>query len=256
MVLNKTILIKKLLGKTIPVVLPVFLVSCGSFNFVKSPAEQPEVSQSNDKVNSNAFNPVNSNANPQNNHLAIQALESEVFQLKLSLEEIKVQVAQENQTIQNLQKKTRLFENKITDLVNKKNTSGKRSQKIKYKTPENLYKRARQLLLEESYTEAADHFSTFINDQQNHPLSDNAVYWLAECHYSQENFQQAIFVFKNLVKKYPKSEKVPDALLKTGYSYLSLDDSNRAHHYLKQVLKKYPFSQAAETAQTKLGEFD
>ena len=59
--------------------------------------------------------------------------------------------------------------------------------------------------------------------------------------YSMGEFKKAIQVFKDLEKIYPKSEKVPDALLKTGYSYISLDDSNRAHHYLKLVLKKYPF---------------
>ncbi|MCF6246582.1 MAG: tol-pal system protein YbgF [Desulfobacula sp.] len=183
-------------------------------------------------------------------------MESEVSQLKKSLEKLNAQVAHKNQTIQSLQKKSLLFENKIANLENKKRTSKKPLQKIKYKDPESLYKKARHLLLEGNYTDAAKHFSAFINYHQNHNLADNAVYWLGECYYSQGNFQQAIFVFKNLVKKYPKSEKVPDALLKTGYSYLSLDDSNRAHHYLKQVLKRYPFSPASEKAQIKLGEFD
>ncbi len=59
-------------------------------------------------------------------------------------------------------------------------------------------------------------------------------------------------MFRALIQTYPKAEKVPDAMLKTGYAYLSLDDYNRASHYLKQVIKKYPFSSAAEKAQAKL----
>ncbi len=69
-------------------------------------------------------------------------------------------------------------------------------------------------------------------------------------------YKKAIIIFKDLVAKYPKSGKVPGALLKTGYAYLSLDDSNRAHHYLKQVLRKYPFSPAAEKAEEKLKSFE
>ncbi|MCP4718853.1 MAG: tetratricopeptide repeat protein, partial [Desulfobacteraceae bacterium] len=89
-----------------------------------------------------------------------------------------------------------------------------------------------------------------------HNLADNAMYWLGECHYSSGQYAKAVAVFKDLVKAYPKAEKVPDAILKTGYSYLSLDDINRAHHYLKLVLTKYPFSPAAEKAQEKLKEFE
>ena len=68
-------------------------------------------------------------------------------------------------------------------------------------------------------------------------------------------YQKAITIFKDLVTKYPKSGKVPGALLKTGYAYLSLDNPNRAHHYLKTVLIKYPFSPAAEKAEEKLKSF-
>jgi len=48
---------------------------------------------------------------------------------------------------------------------------------------------------------------------------------------------------------------VPDALLKTAYAYLSLDDADRAHHYLKKVVKQYPFTPAGEKAEQKLKAF-
>ncbi len=149
-----------------------------------------------------------------------------------------------------------MLESKIQALESPSKAAAKSDRKIKYKSPESLYKKGRNLLIEGDFTAAAAHFSTFINDHPDHDLADNAVYWLGECYYSDTNYEQAIFVFRNLVKKYPKSQKVPDALLKTGYSYLSLDDSNRAHHYLKQVIKKYPFSPASEKAQEKLKEFE
>ncbi len=183
-------------------------------------------------------------------------LEIQVTRLEQELDTHTAQIVDKNRTIQKLKQNIQALETKIQVLESTKKADAKSERKIKYDTPETLYTKARNLLIEDNFPTAAAHFSTFINDHPDHDLADNAVYWLGECYYSDTNYEQAIFVFKNLVKKYPTSEKVPDALLKTGYSYLSLDDSNRAHHYLKLVIKKYPFSPASEKAQGKLGEFE
>ena len=127
---------------------------------------------------------------------------------------------------------------------------------IQYTEPAVLYKKARLLLVEEDYVNSAALFTEFIKNHPQDSLADNAVYWLAECHYSLGEYQKAISIFQDLETTYPKSEKVPDAILKTGYSYLSLDDTNRAHHYLTKVIKKYPFSPAADMAQEKLRSFE
>lgn len=47
-------------------------------------------------------------------------------------------------------------------------------------------------------------------------------------------------------------EKVPDALLKTGYSYMSMDDESQANDYFKQAITRYPFSPAADKTRQKL----
>ncbi len=148
------------------------------------------------------------------------------------------------------------LEKKISGLEEQLSTQKPVIYQIAYTEPSQLYKKARGLLLEGDLVNAAQLFETFIVQHPNHSLSDNAMYWLGECHYSSGQYKKAIGVFKELVKAYPKAEKVPDALLKTGYAYISLDDVNRAHHYLKSVITKYPFSPAAEKAQEKLKEFE
>lgn len=214
------------------------LVSCSSFNLFK---DQP---------------PVEEDTETTHQVQRIESLEEQVD----SLEKTKVvhaeQIAQKDQTISALKEKIQALESKNQALEKKQIEVKKPLGKIKHTDPENLYKKARNLLIEEQYRQAADGFSAFINNYPDNSLADNAVYWLGECFYSEGNFQQAILVFQDLVKKYPKSEKVPDALLKTGYSYLAINDNNRAHHFLKQVIKRYPFSPASEKAQVKLGEFN
>ncbi|MBF0202446.1 MAG: tetratricopeptide repeat protein, partial [Desulfamplus sp.] len=87
-------------------------------------------------------------------------------------------------------------------------------------------------------------------------LAVNALYWMGECRYSLQDYTGAVSVFKGLVEKYPRGIKVPDALLKIAYSHLSLDDTDRALHYLKNLVKQYPFSSAGEKAAERLKEIN
>ncbi len=141
-------------------------------------------------------------------------------------------------------------------LKSKSSVVSVKSTTIPKKSSIELYKKARQAYIDENYSYAAILFSKFIKKYPKDPLTDNATYWLGECHYSNENYNKAILIFKDLVRKYPKSEKVADATLKTGYSYLSLYDLNRSYHFLKLVINKYPFSSAAQKARVKILDFE
>jgi tol-pal system protein YbgF len=206
----------------------LFFVSCSSFNFKKSPENKDNAEQ----------------ISEQNK---VASLEAELADIKNDQTDIKLQIKNKNSTIDKLQGQIKVLERKITYLGR---------AETKHLNPADLYKKARNLLIEENYIVAADIFTDFITRFPENELAGNAAYWLGECYYSLNQYKKAITVFKFLVTEYPKSGKVPGAILKTGYAYISLDDSNRAHHYLKTVLKKYPFSPAAEKAQEKLKTFE
>ena len=186
----------------------------------------------------------------------IAGLESELTDIKKNQANLTLQMKDKDVAIQKLQGNILTLEKKISTLEKRKTAVKSVQKKKEVATPAVLYKKARNLLIEDNFKDAADLFIQFIRTYPQNALADNAVYWLGECHYSMEDYNKAILVFKDLTKKYPKSEKVPDAILKLGYSYMSLDDSNRAHHYLTKVIKKYPFSPAADKAQQKLKGFD
>ena len=225
----------QLFKKFFLVVLLVSFVSCGSFNF-KKPAENLEES------------PVD--------QMKISELESELSAIKADQADLELQMKNKENDILELKDRVLNLDKKILILEKNKTTVKSIQYKIEYTEPSVLYKKARNLLMEEDYTNSAALFTQFIKNHPRNSLTDNAVYWLAECHYSLENYKKAIGIFQDLEKKYPRSEKVPDAILKLGFSYLALDDSNRAHHYLIKVLRKYPFSPAAEKAQEKLRSFE
>ncbi len=130
------------------------------------------------------------------------------------------------------------------------------SQASSWISPGNLYKNSHIFLKKKQYPEAQRGFAAFAEKYSSHSLADNALYWLGECHYTQGQYREAVQVFNTLRKRYPKGEKVPDALLKTGYSYIALKDIPRAKKYLSMLLKTYPFSLAAPKAQEKLKELE
>ena len=157
--------------------------------------------------------------------------------------------------VESLETKIDVLETKVSSLENQLAEQKKIIYTVEYSDPAKLYQKARNLMLENDTDNAADLFATFAKQHPEHSLADNALYWLGECHYTKGRYAQSVEVFKELVRRYPKAEKVPDALLKTGYAYLSMDDVDRANHFLTQVIKKYPFSPAAEKAQKKLSAF-
>ncbi|MCD4675304.1 MAG: tol-pal system protein YbgF [Desulfobacula sp.] len=216
--------------------LSFFFVSCGSINyFKKSPGNENQ-------------------SNPQ--QIKISELESKIADIKQNQANLKLQMENKNKTIGELQDSVLKLKKKISFLEKNKTSAILVQKKKKHAGSSGLYKKAKNLLDEDNFKNAAALFTKFIKNHPQDNLTDNAAYWLGECHYSLGDYKKAIIKFKDIETKYPKSEKVPDAILKLGYSYLSLDDSNRAHHYLKKVLKKHPFSLAAEKAQEKLKSFE
>ncbi|MBF0257336.1 MAG: tol-pal system protein YbgF [Desulfamplus sp.] len=122
-------------------------------------------------------------------------------------------------------------------------------------SPEKLYGKARRLLIDKKFKDAEKEFKSLEQRYPSHPLAVNALYWMGECRYSIKDYKGSITIFKQLVEKYPNGRKVPDALLKTAYAYLSMSDTDNAKEYLKKVVMQFPFSPAGEKAAKKLQSF-
>ena len=82
--------------------------------------------------------------------------------------------------------------------------------------------------------------------------ADKAQYWVGECYYAKKDFKSAIDSFSKLVKNHPRSEKIPGAKLKIGFSYLNQNNSSKAKEWLNRVTKEYPDTKEAQLAKDKL----
>lgn len=99
---------------------------------------------------------------------------------------------------------------------------------------------------------AIEGFRDFLKDNGRSELADNAAYWIGESLFSQKKYREAIQQFDSVVNNYPKSDKVPGALLKKGYAYINIGENAQGVVQLQYVLHEHPKSQEASLARQKL----
>lgn len=114
------------------------------------------------------------------------------------------------------------------------------------------YEAAFNTLKEGRYKNAKSELRAFLDRYPNSGFAGNAQYWLGEAHYVTRSFQQGITEFSNVLNKYPASNKVPDAMLKLGYTYYELQQYAEAKQILLQLRERFPGETAANLADKRL----
>ena len=119
---------------------------------------------------------------------------------------------------------------------------------------EKLYSEAYKIFKDGEYARARAKFKEFLKHFPDTEYSDNAQFWIGECFYFQEKYEEAILEFEKVIQNYPKGNKVPNALLKQALSFLKLADKSSSRLLLQQVVKDYPGTTPARIARSKLLE--
>jgi tol-pal system protein YbgF len=114
------------------------------------------------------------------------------------------------------------------------------------------YRAAVELLKSGKHDEAIAALRAFIQHFPRHDYADNAQYWLGEAFYVQKDYARALVEFRATIEQYPRGNKVPDALLKVGYCYQALGQTQKARAVLEQVVTLYPKSEPAVLAAKRL----
>ena len=117
-----------------------------------------------------------------------------------------------------------------------------------------IYKTALEQLRLRNHDESVTQFRQFIRQFPNHDYGDNAQYWLGECFYDRKDYPAAAREFELVVSKFPVGNKVPDALLKAGFSQLMMGAPDRGRQILELLVRSYPRHEAAGLASAKLAE--
>jgi tol-pal system protein YbgF len=117
---------------------------------------------------------------------------------------------------------------------------------------EALYKNAKQTYARKDFTAAREKFKAFLAVYPKGELSDNAQFWIGESFYSEKDYEKAIIAYDDVLKKFPKGDKISSALLKQALSWLELGDKTFAQSLLKRVIREHPRTQQAKIAKEKL----
>ena len=115
-----------------------------------------------------------------------------------------------------------------------------------------LYDRGYTLHHQGRYFEAEEAFSRFLGEYGDSDLADNAHYWIGESRVGRGELQSALAAFRDTVRLYPRGNKAPDALYKTGVLLERLGDLGGARDSYLGLLSDYPLSPLTDQAQARL----
>jgi tol-pal system protein YbgF len=104
------------------------------------------------------------------------------------------------------------------------------------------YDQAMNLMSRAQYSEAQSAFRSYADT---HPddtdLSPQAIYWVGNISFIRQDYASAQRNFAEVIKKYPKSQRAPDAMLKLAQSFMSLGQKSEGCTTLGLITpKKYP----------------
>jgi tol-pal system protein YbgF len=114
------------------------------------------------------------------------------------------------------------------------------------------YRGAVDLLRAGQHDAAVASFRALVKRHPDHELADNAQYWIGEAFYARKDYATALAEFRTAVDRYPRGNKVPDALLKVGYCHLALGQAEKGRFALEQVMTIYPRTPPALLAEKRL----
>jgi tol-pal system protein YbgF len=119
-------------------------------------------------------------------------------------------------------------------------------------TPDELYRSAYEDYMRGNYDLAADGFAEYMRRWPDTELTDNALYWIGECYDAQEEPQEALDTFTQVLEDYPTSDKAAAAQLKKGLIYLKMGDQGQGVVNLQYVVYEHPGTREADLAREQL----
>ena len=120
--------------------------------------------------------------------------------------------------------------------------------------PEESFNRSYDLFNGGDIEGAKAGFQGFLKVHGKSKYAEKAHFWLAECYFRQKKFDDAILEYDEVVKKFPKGNKVPDALLRQGLAFIEIRNTASAKLILKEVIRRFPKSNQAAQARKKLNK--
>ena len=170
---------------------------------------------------------------------------------------LKSQIEKKDLLINDLKSQVRAQSEQIYQLESQKQSQPVRGAVTVGDVPpgeyQSRYQEGLDLFHGQQYRDAIQIFESLLASSANNSLSDNAQYWIGECHYALREYKKAIIDFEK-VFTFPKSNKNDAAQFKLGLCYVRLGDGNKARDEFQRLLDVYPNSDYVARAREHLAE--
>ena len=184
--------------------------------------------------------------------------EKKVKKLEKEISSLKSELNQKNLLISDLKAQVQLQKDRLSNVESGSYSSaaaGGYNVSVGDVSPEEYeqkYQEGYQLFNAREYAAAAQIFESLLASSVSHSLSDNAQYWIGECHYAMRQYDKAIMDFEK-VFTFPKSNKLDDAQFKLGLCYIRKGENGKAKEEFQRLLDVYPNSEYSGRAEGHLG---
>ncbi len=102
------------------------------------------------------------------------------------------------------------------------------------------------------YPLAMQEFQQYLQYYGSADKASNAQFYVGECYYRQEKFEQAIEEYNKCLERYPDGNKSPAAQLKKAYALLELGQKQAGVKELRSLMQRYPGTNEASLARQRL----
>jgi tol-pal system protein YbgF len=103
------------------------------------------------------------------------------------------------------------------------------------------YDQAMNLMGRAQYSEASAAFRAYADaNPDDTELTPQAIYWVGNINFIRQDYAPAARTFAEVIKKYPKSSRAPDAMLKLAQSFMSMGQKSEGCTTLGLIKTKYP----------------
>ena len=100
--------------------------------------------------------------------------------------------------------------------------------------------------------QASEEFSDYIKFYPNTDLAGNAYFYLGELQFKQQNYQQAVQSYDQVLQNFSSGNKAASAQLKKGFALIELGKQDDGVAELRHLVQRYPRSPEALQAKERL----
>lgn len=176
----------------------------------------------------------------------LDQLSGQIQSLNDTMDEIKARLAAVTKQLQDIQAQQQ------TNLANNAKAQAEQNQMASAPPPDVVYNNALRDYNGGNAQLASQEFSDYVKFYPNTDLAGNAYFYLGELQFKQQNYQQAVQSYDQVLQNFSSGNKAASAQLKKGYALIELGKQDDGVAELRHLVQRYPRSPEALQAKERL----